>query len=221
MSNVKNNASAQETRRRLLEAAGQVFARRGLHGATTREITDLAHANSAAINYHFKDKQELYFEVMRYGHARAIEGLHGIGLTGPPQKRLRQFVAHMMRQVLDPARPEWAMGLFWREHIQPTAALDVIIDLLARPYATALRGILADLMGKKQGDPRVILAANSIISQCVFYVHHRALLDRLYPDVPALHDARVITRHITQNALAAYGPRPARRRTGAKTRAPV
>ena len=30
-----------EPTRRLLEAAGQVFARRGLHAATTKEITDL------------------------------------------------------------------------------------------------------------------------------------------------------------------------------------
>ena len=59
MANVKNNAAAQETRRRLLAAAGEVFAEAGFHAATVKVITDRAGASVAAVNYHFRDKAEL------------------------------------------------------------------------------------------------------------------------------------------------------------------
>ena len=65
MPNVKNNASSLETQAKLVEAAGKVFAERGLHAATLKEITDLAGANQASINYHFRDKYELYGAVIR------------------------------------------------------------------------------------------------------------------------------------------------------------
>ena len=53
-------ANPAETRRQLLEAAGAVFAEAGYRDATVREICRRAHANIAAINYHFGDKEKLY-----------------------------------------------------------------------------------------------------------------------------------------------------------------
>lgn len=66
MANIKNNVAGQETCRKILEAAGQVFAERGLHAATLQEITDRAGVNKAAVNYHFHDKNELYAAVVKY-----------------------------------------------------------------------------------------------------------------------------------------------------------
>jgi len=53
----------QEKRRRLLEAAGEVFAEHGFKGATIQEISQRASANIASVNYHFRDKETLYHEV--------------------------------------------------------------------------------------------------------------------------------------------------------------
>src|SRR4030095_12192205 len=55
-----------ETRQRLLEAAGEVFAARGFRAATVREICQRAQANLAAVNYHFGDKERLYAAVLQY-----------------------------------------------------------------------------------------------------------------------------------------------------------
>ena len=54
----------QETRQRVLEAAAHLFALRGFKKVTIRAICAAAHANVAAVNYHFGDKLGLYREVL-------------------------------------------------------------------------------------------------------------------------------------------------------------
>lgn len=52
------------TRAALLDAATELFARRGFSGAKTEEIARLAGVNKAMINYHFGGKLGLYQEVL-------------------------------------------------------------------------------------------------------------------------------------------------------------
>src|ERR1700744_5622166 len=89
---VPGDAAHAETRRELLEAAGEVFAEVGFREATVREICRRGNANIAAVNYHFGDKKTLYLEVLRYSSARAMEKyppLLNVGPDAPPEKRLR------------------------------------------------------------------------------------------------------------------------------------
>lgn len=53
-----------DTRSQILAAARKVFARRGLDGASVREVAEAARVNNAMIYYHFKDKVELYRAVL-------------------------------------------------------------------------------------------------------------------------------------------------------------
>jgi len=53
------------TRKRLLAAAGRVFAEKDYRRATIAEICRLAGTNIAAVNYHFGDKETLYREAKR------------------------------------------------------------------------------------------------------------------------------------------------------------
>ena len=54
----------ENTRDRIFGAAGEVFAEQGFEGATVRAITERAGVNLAAVNYHFRDKAELYTRVV-------------------------------------------------------------------------------------------------------------------------------------------------------------
>ena len=108
MANVKNNAAAKETCRKLIEAAGEVFADKGLHAATLQEITDRAGANKAAVNYHFRDKFELYAEVVRQGLTFGNIPPAPEDRRGTPEDQLRRFIARMVRQLLDPSQPPMA-----------------------------------------------------------------------------------------------------------------
>src|SRR5476651_1320248 len=89
------DVSHDETRRQLLESAGEVFAEVGFRDATVREICRRAGANIAAINYHFGDKETLYAEVLSYSHGKALEKyppLLDVAENAPPEKKLRAFV---------------------------------------------------------------------------------------------------------------------------------
>ena len=52
------------TRQCLLEAAQRLFATRGYHGASIRDIVQACGVSNAALYYHFGSKKDLYFEVL-------------------------------------------------------------------------------------------------------------------------------------------------------------
>ncbi|MHC5046996.1 MAG: TetR/AcrR family transcriptional regulator [Planctomycetota bacterium] len=58
-----------DTRGSLLDAAEELFSRKGYAAVGIREITDAAGVNIAAIKYHFGSKSELYLETVK----RAME----------------------------------------------------------------------------------------------------------------------------------------------------
>ncbi|WP_458072203.1 TetR/AcrR family transcriptional regulator [Rhodanobacter sp. BL-MT-08] len=57
-------AGAGDTRRRLLEATESLFIECGYEAMSLRQITARAHANLAAVNYHFGSKEALMHELL-------------------------------------------------------------------------------------------------------------------------------------------------------------
>jgi len=204
-----------ETRRRLLEAAGEVFAEEGFRGATIQQICGRAAANIAAVHYHFGDKERLYTAVVDYAdecaraHAAATEAPAASGAK--PQVRLRAHVESFLTRLLDRGRPAWHAKLMAREMIDPTAVLDRLVRERMRANHENLATIVRELLGPDAAADTVRLCVLSIVGQCVFYRHSAAVITRLYPDlVPAKEIAR-IADHVTRFSLAAIrGLRTAR-----------
>jgi AcrR family transcriptional regulator len=211
MANVKDNAASQETRRRLIDAAGQVFAECGLHAATLQEITDRAGVNKAAINYHFRDKFELYAAVVRYCLSFQNTDPTPKETSGPPQARLRALIAHIIKEIVDPSKPLWRAAIIDHELAQPTAALDAVMDELIEPRIRLQRDIVRRILGPRASEEKVARVTLSIMSQCLIYLHDRRIMARLHP-VLAQDDSRPeeVARHIAEFSLAAL--RPTRRR---------
>ncbi|MGD0462962.1 MAG: CerR family C-terminal domain-containing protein [Tepidisphaeraceae bacterium] len=207
MPNVKNNAASQVTKHKLLEAAGEVFAEQGFERATIKEITDRAGVAMAAVNYHFSDKQELYYQVIKLVHQLGMEAAAVIINPDPsmsPTDQFREYVRKFLRSMLDPTRPAWFVTIMMREMRQPSEATERLMDEIFRPHARALENLVNRLVGRQIPHRKTILIAQSIISQCVFLVDHQIMLDRFYPEFPpAAQCIDELADHMTEFSLAA------------------
>lgn len=195
------------TERRLLEAAGEVFAESGYRGATVRQICEKAKANLAAVNYYFRDKDGLYLAVMRYLHTTATDIYPpslGLQPGANAEDKLHAFIRSLLNRLLGEGRPNWHMKLAARELIEPTPALDVIVEKAIRPLSQELESIVRELLGSEADDELVRLCMLSVVSQCGFYHHSRAVISRLYPSQTfAAGDIERLAEHITRFSLSA------------------
>ena len=197
-----------ETRRQLLEAAGEVFAEAGFRNATVREICRRAGANIAAVNYHFGDKETLYAELLRYSHEKAMEKyplLGSVGPDAPPEKKLRAFILSLLRRIFDQGPTAWHGKLLVREMIEPTGALDSLVAERIRPMADQLWKIIAEILDCPASDERVRLCGFSVVSQCTFYKHCQPVVTRMLPKQLPQDAASIehLADHITKFSLAA------------------
>lgn len=194
------------TRDSLLEAAAQVFAEHGYGAATVREICVRAGANIAAVNYHFGSKETLYAEVLKHALRAAREKFPltlGLPGTAAPEARLHAFIESLLMRVFDEGPHAWHGRLILREMIEPTAALDELVQEEIRPMADNLQGIIGELLGGAADEETVRFCATSIVSQCVFYNHCRPVLTRLFPKVKyGPPSTRALAEHITEFSLA-------------------
>lgn len=171
-----------DTRRRLIQAAGEVFGDLGFRAATVRQITERAGVNVAAINYHFRDKTELYAACLYEAKCTAIEAAGEWECdSDEPEERLRHFIDRMLRRLLNPSRPRWHHLLMSREILEPTGALDQLVEQGIRPDCRELESIVQQLTGGDLPRERVMMLAFSVVAQCVFYLQNRPIIERLYP----------------------------------------
>lgn len=56
--------SDNETKSKIMETAFELFGRYGFEGTSIRKISEKSRVNLAAINYHFKNKENLFWEIM-------------------------------------------------------------------------------------------------------------------------------------------------------------
>jgi len=198
----KAHSSPVETRELILNMAGLIFAKNGFHATTVRQITREAGVNIAAVNYHFRDKQELYVSVLKRAHAAAANTAVA-DLPGPPRQRLRIFIRAFLAYLLDPQRPEWQGSLIAREMAQPTPALDRLVAESIEPVKQRIRSIVREIVGPDVPESRVSLACLSIIGQCLHYVHCREMISRLFPKGSQVQrDVETLTEHIYEFSLA-------------------
>lgn len=199
--------AAADTRAALLQAAAAEFAETGYHHTTIRAICRRAGANVAAVHYHFGDKEQLYVEVLRHLVAEANRRLPydmGVGPDAPPPERLRAFVRSLLGRLLEPGPHAWLGKLIARELTEPTPSLEVIVREHIRPLSEQLRSVIGALLGPAPEERTVSFCGLSVVSQCFFYFHCRAVVSRLLPELPQGPAAvEPLTDHITRFSLAA------------------
>jgi AcrR family transcriptional regulator len=200
-------ADSDDPRRRLLEAAGEIFAEKGFKGATVREIIERAGVNIAAVNYYFRDKGRLYIEAVK----QVVCGEPGDETLAwpdgtPAAVRLRDFIRFLLGRLLDKNKPAWHARLMMRELTQPSKACAELVRDYIEPKSRILQGILRDLLPPDTPRWKAFLAAFSIVGQCHFHLSHRPVIMLLVGEQDyARFDAETLADHITQFSLRGLG----------------
>lgn len=204
-----------QTRSRLLQAAGEVFAEVGYREATVREICARAGANIAGVNYHFGGKDELYAAVLEQHFADNVTRFPiRSDLAGSPEGALHEFVRISLERMLSEDKPAWHAKLTLREITEPTPHFDTIAERFMKPHFGALRALVDRLTGPGVPEERRRLLALSGMGQIVFYKIAHHAVKRITPEQGTGPEDRVVlARHITEVLLAAA--RDLRERYGA------
>lgn len=97
----RDRAVDLSVRQRLLDAATEVFNRKGYAAASVSEIVAAAGVTKPALYYHLKSKEGVYLELMR----GAFEELDGVlrqfeTAAGPPLSRVIELCHHILRLFL-------------------------------------------------------------------------------------------------------------------------
>lgn len=187
--------------------AGEVFSELGFHHATIREICGRAGSNVAAVNYHFGDKERLYAAVLEYAdqctnEEHPIDVDFGAGLT--PEQRLRELVRRFLARIFGAGRNGWYAGLMARELVDPSKALEPVVERSYRPQLRQLVAIVQDLMGDQTSEEEARICAFSVVGQCVFFHLARTIIGQLDPQLRfGPEDIDRLADHVTRFSIAA------------------
>ena len=112
-------------KQRIIEAAGPIFAQKGFHSTTVREICSAAKVNHAAINYYFGNKENLYKEIVSSTVVLMSHWNHESELSPPTEgvsfeERLRELVARRAEEIFACEMSQWKIQLILREIHDPT-----------------------------------------------------------------------------------------------------
>lgn len=208
MTSIPRKTSAEtpiaDTRRRLLEVAGEEFATLGYRNATIREICRKADANIAAINYHFGDKAQLYSEVLRHYSVESLQKYPpNLGVTegAAPEDKLHAFIRAFFLRITDHGRPSWYGKLIAREMMDPTHALEERARESMKPNFELLLNIVREI-APRLSDYQLRISAMSIVGQISFHHNCRPAIEKIYPEQTyEPDDVERLARHVTDFSL--------------------
>jgi AcrR family transcriptional regulator len=199
-------ANLDDTEKRLLESAGQIFANKGFKEATVREICQHAGANVAAVNYYFRDKERLYRAALHNAfQCRMDQMVLPVWPDGTPgTQKLRDFIHTVLVRMLEEHKFPWQMQILMRELCQPSAVGEELVREFIRPMYERLWSILRELLPPGVCDTKLHLLAVSIIGQCFYMRVGREVIALVVgADEYRGHTTARLTEHITAYTLAA------------------
>jgi AcrR family transcriptional regulator len=197
----KERIDGRETRQRLLAAAAEVFADKGYWETSNADICEKAGANTAAVNYHFGSKEDLYVEAWKYAYKKSVDAHPpdgGVGPDAPVEERLRGRIRAFIQRIADPDICD--LDVAHKEMACPTGILTEVIEEATKPMRQAFEGIIREMLGPKAGEEQVCYWQMSIMALCFGPMIHMRHLRKMPnaprpPDLPVDLDVEAFAEH--------------------------
>ncbi|HEV8014858.1 MAG TPA: CerR family C-terminal domain-containing protein [Stellaceae bacterium] len=175
-----SHGRGEDTARRILLAAIEVFAEEGYEGASTRSLAGRAGVNAPAIQYYFGSKEGLYRAVI--GHIAGLVEARLVPVTTriaaalagqPAPPELTALLLDLLDGFVDLVTcrgiPEAAALLIARAEIENAAALDALQQAVMRTAFQPAIAIIARLLGLKETDEEAKIRTFAIFGQAVVF----------------------------------------------------
>lgn len=195
------------TRERLLEVAGQLFAEKGFDRTTSKEITEQAGANSAAVNYYFEGIEGIYAAVVEEAASLLVTSKQMqevVGVHQDARGKLEAYLGLFVKSLTSPASSSWKLRILAREFSAPNLANQTPRKKERHQKISMLKGIVSDLMGLPEDHPSVARGCVSVLAPCfILLIGDRPTLKRAFPQLGLQpKDAPALLRHMVTYAIA-------------------
>ncbi|MBI1346274.1 DUF1956 domain-containing protein [bacterium] len=200
-------AENSKTRERLLDVAGQLFAEKGFDRTTSKEITEQAGANSAAVNYHFGGIEGLYAAVLEEAASLRVKSADlqaAVAGQLDAKAKLEAYLRQFVQVLTSPAASSWRLRVLIREFTAPTLTNQTQHREAPAEKARVLKGIISELMGLPEEHPAVARGCVSIVAPCfMLLLCDRHMLRQALPQFSLKPEsAPDLLQHMVQFALA-------------------
>jgi len=196
------------TRALVLEAAGRIFAEKGYQEATTREICQMAGANSAAVNYYFGSKEGLYDEVLAEAHRQivSLEQMESVVKSSlSAEEKLRAIFSLVLHAAAN-AQESWGVKVILREIAFPSGSLPDSLRKEIMPKAALMRDLIGQAAGVSGGSAEAARAAFLVMSPCAFLIFFsKVFRSGIAPDMTDADGLRESMISYAMGGLSALG----------------
>ena len=201
-----------DTRERIVNAAFELFSKKGYRKTTVYDICSLARTNVASVNYHFGNKKNLYIEVFRerwmpraLSVQRAVQkelaSRGSLSMSAVIQAVARAFLE---RPMADDER-QLHFQLMVRELAQPSEAFEIVVGGIVRPFFRKLGEKVRGLLPDGTDDEKLILSMLSVFAMVLHFNFSRVLVTILTGrKYDAAFKARLVD-HIIEFSLHGLG----------------
>ena len=147
MSEERNGAAERSARDRILQAACELIAERGIGGARIAQIARMAGVSTALVHYHFQTREILLAETLDYAFDVAssvrLRAAAENGGGDSAAKRLADVVEQSLPST-DPARREWQLWAeLWLGAARDPSLRPIAAQMYAR-YRTWIAAAIAE-----------------------------------------------------------------------------
>jgi TetR/AcrR family transcriptional regulator, cholesterol catabolism regulator len=137
----------------ILQTASAIFADRGYHDTSIREISRATGVSLSGLYYYFRSKEELLFLVMDHCFGTVLQNAQDLlAAEADPHRRLRLFVENHLGYFASNMKE---MKVLSHEARSLTGDYRRLVNAKKRQYTDICIGILTDLAGPDALDPRI------------------------------------------------------------------
>ncbi|MGD9160558.1 MAG: TetR/AcrR family transcriptional regulator [Desulfobacteraceae bacterium] len=176
---------SEKTRAKLIEAAGKLFAEKGLSGVTVRDIAQKAETPLGAISYHFKTKEILYKEVL-------LEACRVDSITPDEQAQLKKMdsykalliiVKEAVKKYQKQGASNWRTVVLSRETLTPSSIFKELVNVFYKPQIEFIAEITGSIVGKPATDKQVLFSVLCMIGLIDTFGLYDQLIEAVSPDL--------------------------------------